>query len=141
MGMRGFNHATIPAALLAAALACAPAIAFDHEQFCQAASQLARSTRINVGTWIDRTTRNDGIEVFCDRKIVHFKRYSSARAITDIWKQSKTDEWSSAYCNSSTWREAIDNGWLISSTVTAASGERIWFACQRDGSAFNRVIP
>ena len=140
--MRAAHHATILATLLGAVLACASAAAaFDHEQFCQATSQFARSTRINVGTWIDRTTRNDGVEVFCDRKIVHFKRYSSARSINDAWKQSKTEEWSSGTCTSNMWREAIDNGWLVSSTVTTASGERVWFACQRDGTAFHRVIP
>jgi hypothetical protein len=139
--MRVVHHATNLATLLALALACASAAAFDHNQFCEATSQFARAQRINIGTWIDRTTRNDGMEVFCDRKIVHFKRYSSARSMSDAWKQSRTDEWSGATCKSNTWREAIDNGWLVSATVTTASGERVWFACQRDGTAFHRVIP
>jgi hypothetical protein len=139
--MRALHHATILAALLVPAVACAPAAAFDHNQFCQAASQFARASRINTGTWIDRTTRNDGIDVFCDRKIVHFTRYSSARSISDAWKQGRTEEWSGATCQSEMWREAIDNGWLVSATVTTASGERVWFGCQRGGTAFHRVIP
>ena len=103
--------------------------------------QMAQANRINIGTWIDRTTRNDGIEVFCDRKIVHFKRTSTARSLQDSWKDARTDEWRSAYCTSATWREAIQNGWLVSATVTTASGANVWFACQRDGSAFHRVLP
>ena len=37
--------------------------------------------------------------------------------------------------------EAVENGWLISSTVTTVTGEKVWFACQPGGTAFHRVIP
>lgn len=138
--MRVSHHALALLGVITLAAATAPAAAFDHTQFCQAMSHSARAARINVGTWIDRGTRNDGMEVLCERRIIHFKRYSRVEKASEAWKEARTEDWRSAYCRSSTWREAIENGWLVSATFTTAGGERVWFACQRDGSAFHRII-
>ena len=123
--------------------AAAPARAFDSTQFCQAVTQWARAAAGDAGTWVDRSTRNDGVEIICDRKLVHFKRYSTASvsASRDLWKDTKTEEWQSATCSNTIWREAVENGWLVSATVTTASGQRIWFACQPGGIGFHRVMP
>ena len=120
-----------------------PAHAFDTTQFCQAATLLTRATARDAGTWLDRTTRNDGVEIFCDRKLVHFKRYASTpgSGLRDAWRDSKTEEWRSSTCTNSMWREAIENGWIISTTVTTVTGEKVWFACQPGGLAFHRLIP
>jgi hypothetical protein len=117
--------------------------AFDDAQFCQAVRQFGGAARRDIGTWINRTTRNDGVEIFCDRKLVHFKRYASTpgSGLREAWRDAKTEEWRSATCTSAMWREAVENGWLISTTVTIVTGEKVWFACQPGGSAFNRVIP
>jgi len=134
-------------AMGASALMCAAAVnsswAFDDTQFCQAVRQFAIAARRDTGTWIDRTTRNDGLEVFCDRKLVHFKRYASTpgSGLREPWRESKTEEWRGVTCTNAMWREAVDNGWIISATVTTVTGEKVWFACQPGGSAFNRVIP
>ena len=134
---------TIGASTLLWAAANSPARAFDSPQFCQAVTQISRAASRDVGTWINRTTRNDGVEVFCDRKLVHFKRYASTpgSGLRDAWKDAKTEEWRSTYCTNATWREAIENGWIISATITTVTGEKVWFACQPGGAAFNRVIP
>lgn len=140
--MRALLHAS--GVLLVGIATCRPAVAaFDNSQFCQAVTQFVRAASVDVGTWIDRTTRNDGVEIFCNRKLVHFKRYSStpASALQTQWRDDKTEEWRSTYCTKPLWREAIDNGWLISTTVTTVTGERVWFACQKGGGAFHRVIP
>jgi hypothetical protein len=117
--------------------------AFDNTQFCQAVTQLVQAAAGDVGTWVDRSTRNDGVEIICNRKLVHFKRFIRAPAPTTSgdWKEAKTEEWRSAYCASTLWREAIENGWLISATVTTSSGQRVWFACQPGGIGFHRVLP
>jgi hypothetical protein len=138
-------RAFLPIAIVAcAALAASDrARAFDSTQFCQAVMQMARAAAGDVGTWVDRSTRNDGVEVVCDRKLVHFKRHSTAPASTlqGSWKDAKTQQWQGAYCTNPIWREAVDNGWLISETVTTTTGERIWFACAKGGRSFSRVIP
>ena len=141
--MRASLLIMIGASTLLSAAASSPSHAFDNTQFCQAAGQLTRAATRDVGTWINRTTRNDGVELFCDRKIVHFKRYASTpgSGLRDAWRDSKTEEWQSITCANAMWREAVDNGWLISATVTTVTGEKVWFACQPGGSAFHRVIP
>jgi hypothetical protein len=139
--MRAPSHA-LGAALLC--LAFGPAMAaFDDTQFCQAVTQFVRAASVDVGTWVDRTTRNDGVEISCNRKLVHFKRSSTmpASALRPEWRNAKTEEWRSAYCAKPMWREAVDNGWSVSATLTTVTGERLWFACQKGGAAFHRVIP
>ena len=133
----------IGASTLLSAAASAPSHAFDNTQFCQAARQLTRAEVRDVGTWINRTTRNDGVELFCDRKIVHFKRYASTpgSGLRDAWRDSKTEEWRSIKCANAMWQEAVENGWLIAATVTTVTGEKVWFACQPGGAAFHRMIP
>jgi hypothetical protein len=138
-------RALLPAAIGASAVIAAAGglHAFDNTQFCQAVTQLVRAAGEDVGTWVDRSTRNDGVEIICNRKLVHFKRFARAPApaLSGDWKEAKTEEWRGAYCTSALWREAIENGWLISATVTTSSGERVWFACQPGGIGFHRVLP
>ena len=127
----------------ALALAGLPARAFDDAEFCVAAKEFVRSVAGDVGTWTDRFTRNDGVEIGCDLKTVHFKRYYKAPASTlrDAWKESQAETWESATCNRSLWRDAVENGWVVSATVTTATGERIWLACLPNGRGFYRVMP
>jgi len=141
--MRAPLLAMIAAGSLLPIAGSAPAAAFDSAQFCKAVTQVVQAASGDVGTWLDRTTRNDGVEIFCNRKLVHFKRYSNtpASALRGQWKDAKTEEWRSAYCAKPMWREAADNGWIISATVATVTGEKVGLACQRGGIAFHRDIP
>jgi hypothetical protein len=136
-----------PAALDAsAALAVAgtPSWAFDDAEFCVAAREHVRALAGDVGTWTDRFTRNDGVDIGCDLKTVHFKRYykAPASALRDAqWKERQAEVWESATCNRSMWRDAVGNGWVVSATVTTSSGERVWLACLPDGRGFYRALP
>jgi hypothetical protein len=127
--------ATVPA------VTTVPARAFDDAQFCVAAKEFVRSVAGDVGTWTDRYTRNDGVEIGCDLKTVHFKRYSKAPVLDDAWKERQAESWESAYCSRSIWRDAIENGWVVAATVTTASGARVWLACLPDGRGFYRMLP
>ena len=137
--------------VFAAALACVSALAasvdgvqaFDNTQFCQAVTQWANAAVGDAGTWLDRSTRNDGVEIICNRKIVHFKRFSnvSASALQGSWREAKAEEWQSGTCARSMWREAVENGWVVSATVTTKGGQRLWFGCQPGGIGFHRVLP
>jgi len=132
--------APIAAAALAAA---APAShAFEDAQFCVAAKEFIRSVAGDEGTWTDRFTRNDGVEIGCDLKTVHFKRFykAPASALKDGWQERQAEAWESAFCTRSIWREAIENGWVISATVTTAGGERLWLACLPNGRGFFRML-
>jgi hypothetical protein len=60
-------------AAVAMGFALTPARAFEDTQFCLAIREMTRSAA-DIGTWHDRVTRNDGVEISCERKLVHFKR-------------------------------------------------------------------
>jgi hypothetical protein len=141
--MRGFLLTIAGAGVLLSAAIGSQAAAFDNTQFCQAMTLFARTTARDTGTWLNRTTRNDGVELFCDRKLVHFKRYANTpgSGLREAWREARTDEWRSSTCSNSTWREAVENGWLISTTITTVTGEKVWFACQPGGGAFHRLLP
>jgi hypothetical protein len=143
VAMRASLPILVGALALLAAAAAARAQAFDSTQFCLAVRETTRYAEGDVGTWTDRVTRNDGVEVACDRKLVHFKRYYSApaSALRDAWKERKAQEWENAYCKRPIWREAVDNGWIVSSTVTTVTGERLWLACLPGGKGFHRGLP
>lgn len=101
--------------------------ALDHDQFCKAMIESARVGNRDVGRWVDRNTRDDGVEVLCDIRTVNFKRFVKAGsdALTPAWKQQKEQEWSSIACSSSVLREAIDGGWIIASVVAVTGGQRV----------------
>ncbi len=127
-----------------AALALAPrsAPAFDNQQFCVAARELLRAAAGDIGTWTDRFTRNDGVEIGCDLKTVNFKRFYKSKTVPDAaWMAKQAAIWESGYCSRTLWREAIANGWVVSATVTTAAGPRVWLACLPNGRGFYRALP
>ena len=94
-------------AAAAIALARVPAHAFDDGQFCVAAKEVLRAAVEDVGTWTDRLTRHDGIDIGCDLKTVHFKRfYKSAAAPSTAWMERQAEVWEGTYCSRSIWRDA-----------------------------------
>ena len=106
-----------------------PALAVNSEQFCKAATLIANAARADVGTWLDRNTRNDGVEVICGIRTVNFKRYLNVpmSGLGKDWPKRKQQEWNSIHCNDQVWREAINDGWIILSTTISVSGERAQF--------------
>ena len=123
---------TLLAATQGALLLCPVAHAFDDRDFCSAAKQLAVAAEQDVGHWLDRVTRNGGMGVWCDRKMVEFKRftYAPSASMTEDWKTRKAAEWSAAQCGSPLWSEAIRLGWKVNLSVTAADGGRAAFSAK-----------
>jgi len=140
--MRRLSPATLVAATVLS-LAAQSSQAFDDAEFCVAAKEYVRSSVGDMGTWTDRFTRNDGVEIGCDLKTVHFKRFykAPASALRDGWRERQAEAWESTYCTRSIWSEAVGNGWVVSATVTTAAGERLWLACLPDGRGFYRTLP
>ena len=140
--MRRWLPLLILVLLVATGAARDDARAFEDTQFCLAVREMTRSAA-DVGTWADRVTRNDGVELACDRKLVHFKRHYgvSKSGLEGPWKERKVEEWESGTCKRSLWREAVENGWIISATLTTVTGERLWLSCMPGGRAFHRAIP
>jgi hypothetical protein len=117
-------------ASLAAAVAVSPAggiamAALDNEQFCAAMSETARLGNSNAGTWIDRNTRDDGIEVVCRIRTVNYKRFIKSSPSAPDWRERRQREWNSTACSSALLREAIENGWIITTTITAPGIDRV----------------
>jgi hypothetical protein len=127
----GTRRACFIAALLLAFCAPgagAPASA-DSEQFCKAAGVVASVTNADTGSWLDRYTRNDGVEVICHIRTVHFRRfYKGPTNLTGAtWKDVKKAEWNNLNCGDRVWRSAIEDGWIILAAITTAAGDKADF--------------
>jgi hypothetical protein len=107
----------------------APCLSFDEDEFCAAVTDIARRMNARKGKWLDRSTRHDGVVVDCEAKTVEAKRFLNAdpAAMREGWQTRKQREWNSAYCNDEPWREAIENGWSVVSTLTFRTGDEVSF--------------
>ena len=108
-------------------IALGPAAAVDDKAYCVAARQLALAAESDVGLWIDKATRNAGMSVSCERRMIEFTRftYAPSASMDDAWKQRKAAEWTAAYCANPVWSEALRSGWKIVLSVTAADGGHV----------------
>jgi hypothetical protein len=122
---------TIPLAITLT-LAPLPALSFDQDEFCVAVSDIVRHTNARKGRWLDRSTRHDGVELDCDAKTLEAKRFVNADPddMREGWEARKERQWNAAYCNDDSWREAIDNGWSIISTLTFRTGAQVSFVAE-----------
>lgn len=109
---------------VALVLACAgPAAAEDVEETCRAVTVIAQAFKADVGTWRDRLTRTDGVEVICPIRTVQFKRFFNVKVPDKDWRDRQRAGWNASVCNDRVWRPAIEAGWIILLSITAASGE------------------
>jgi hypothetical protein len=106
-----------------------PALPFDHDEFCVAVTDIARRVNTRRGKWLDQSTRHDGVVVDCESKTLEARRFLNAEpdAMRQGWETRKQREWNAAYCDNDAWREAIDDGWKIISTLTFRTGEQMSF--------------
>src|SRR5262249_11228287 len=129
-GQRGppMRASTFPLAITLI-LVPVPSYGFDHEEFCAALTDITRRMNAHKGRWLDRSTRHDGVELDCDSKKLEVRRFlnTDPGAMREGWEQRKAREWNAVYCNDEAYREAIDNGWSIISTLTFRTGEQASF--------------
>jgi len=106
-----------------------PASGLDDGDYCVLAQQLALAAEKDIGIWIDRSTRNAGMQVSCDRRIIEYRRftYSPSASMTDAWKARKGADWNRMHCDSAVWKDAIGRGWRIILSETAADGASVTF--------------
>ena len=85
-----------------------------------------------AGRWLGGSTRHDGVEVDCGLKMLETKRFLKADPddMRERWEARQQRAWNAAYCNNEAWREAIDNGWSITSTITFRTGETVSFVAE-----------
>src|SRR5262245_35617713 len=122
---------TIPVAITLA-LVPVPAGAFDHDEFCAALTDIIPRMNARKGRWLDRSTRHDGGELDFEAKTLEARRFINASpdAMREGWETRKEQQWNAAYCNNEAYREAIDNGWSIISTLTFRTGEQTSFLAE-----------
>ena len=122
---------TIPIAITLA-LTPGPALPFDQDEFCAAVTDIAHRMNARKGRWLDRSTRHDGVELDCEAKTLEVKRFVNADPdeMREGWENRKEREWNAHYCNHESWRDAIDNGWSIISTLTFRTGEQVSFVAE-----------
>jgi hypothetical protein len=106
----------------------------DGDAICQAMRVVARAANGDAGTWLDRHTRNDGVEVLCRARTVQFRRFSTlpSGALNKDWKDRQQQDWDRYYCSDYAWRPAIAAGWniLLSMTTRAGESAKIIAACR-----------
>jgi hypothetical protein len=104
-----------------------PATAFDDKAYCVAVRQLALAAETDVGVWVDKSTRNAGMQVSCDRKTVEFRRftYAPSAAMDQTWRARKAVDWAAAHCANPVWSDALHNGWKVVLSVTSADGGHV----------------
>ena len=119
---------TIPVAITLW-LAAPPAVPFDQDEFCMAVTAIAHRLDARKGSWLDRSTRHDGVAVDCESKTVEIRRFIDVdpEAMWQGWEARKKRQWSAAYCSDESWRVAIANGWSILSMLTFRTGEQATF--------------
>jgi hypothetical protein len=93
-----------------------------------------RISGVLKGRWLDRSTRHDGVELDCEAKTLEAKCFINADPdeMREGWEARKEREWNARYCNDEAWREAIDNGWSIISTLTFRTGKQMSFVAECD---------
>lgn len=108
------------------------AAAFDDQDFCTVARQMASASERDIGTWIDRTTRNAGMQVACEAKAVEFLRftYDTASTMDAAWKARAGEGWNGWVCASALWREAVLNGWTVTLSIWSAERQNLSFAAK-----------
>ena len=114
------------------ALAPVPALPFDHDEFCAALNDVASRMNARKGRWLDRSTRHDGVKLNCELQALELMRFVNAEVeeMRPGWEIRRQREWNAHYCNHESWREAIDAGWSIISTLTFRAGEQISFVAE-----------
>ena len=122
-------HAHTLSIALTLTMAPLPAVAFDEVEFCTTVTDIARRMNARAGWWLDRSTRHDGVEVDCGLKTLEAKRFLKADPddMREGWEARKQRAWNATYCNNQGWREAIDGGWNVISTITFRAGETVSF--------------
>jgi hypothetical protein len=122
---------TFPLAITLAVIS-PPALPFDQDDFCNSVTEAAQRMNARRGRWLDRSTRHDGVVVDCEARTLEAKRFVNANPddMREGWEGRKQRQWNASYCNHEHWREAIDNGWSIISTLTFRNGEQAVFVAE-----------
>jgi hypothetical protein len=109
-----------------------PALAFNEHEFCATITDIAVRLNVRADRWVDPRTRYDGLEVDCEAKTLKAKRFLNAGPadMREGWETRNERAWNAAYCNNEAWREAIDNGWSIISSLTFRTGESLSFVAE-----------
>jgi hypothetical protein len=121
-----------PLLIIGAVAGVCPASAFDDQDVCVLAEQLALAAERDVGVWIDRLTRNAGMAVSCQQMTVEYRRFSYApsASMTADRKARKSADWNATHCGSAVWKEAISRGWKIILNETSADGGHASFTAR-----------
>jgi hypothetical protein len=128
-----FPHVASLLLVASAALAVsAPARGFDDRDICAAAQQVAIAVENDIGVWIDRVTRQAGMVVACDKKVIEFRgfTYTPATSMTEAWQAQQVAKWKRTRCAGPIWTEAIRNDWKIVLTITSVDRRQLSLQAQ-----------
>ena len=95
---------------IALSFAAPPALPFDQDEFCIAATHVADRMNARRGKWLDRSTRFDGVEIVCDTKTLDVNRYINTDPddMRKDWEKLARRLNGAPVTPYAAWREAID---------------------------------
>jgi len=102
--------------------------------FCKMLTNSAVKVNAEKGSMVDSITRNEGMEVSCDKKSVAFKKSLTVNAsqMNDGW-QARTDKrHNEGLCKLEDWAFAIKTGWTVSMPLTTRDGKTFTLTAKCD---------
>ncbi|MBX9726688.1 MAG: hypothetical protein K2X09_05425 [Rickettsiales bacterium] len=115
---------------------CSPATAlsFDDAGYCEGMQKLQMKVNADSGAMLDAYTRNDGVSVLCNTKVVEFKKslLTNSTDLREGWQERKASQWDKIYCEMPA-LEAIKSGWTIGFSLVTKDGVRFWHKAECKG--------
>ncbi len=103
---------------------------FNEEVFCNYMKDFSQKVNSEGPVWVDHATRQDGVAVICNTKIVEYKKFMNVSS-ADLrvgWQERKQEQLNDIHCtDDSPFRQAIDNGWNIKMLLTFIDGKTARF--------------
>ena len=103
-----------------------PCFSLSEAEFCALLSDFAIKQNVAKGEMIDAITRNEGMSVSCDTKIVDFKK-SAALTSPELYlrRSGIQKQWNQHYCTNKEWTPIFAAGWSASTTIAALDGKSL----------------
>ncbi len=102
--------------------------------FCKMLTNNVAKVNAAKGSMVDSITRNEGIELSCDKKSVAFKKSLTVNAsqLPEGWLASADERHNKGLCVLEDWKFAIKTGWTISMPITTRDGQNFTLTAKCD---------
>lgn len=101
--------------------------ALTDAQHCDQLTRLIANVTARLPIMIDTNTREDGLVLLCEARILTTNRSISSNLsdLPENWRLRKQSEWDDEICRSSVFGALVRRGWRVTQNISFQSGERI----------------